>query len=109
LRAIPEELIDPNFSGTSRAALLGATEDKIGKFQKADGGTLFLDEIGDMSLRTQSKVLRVLENSAVERVGSTNLERRRARHCRNEQASRTGNRARHFSPGSFYRLNVIPF
>jgi len=47
-----------------------ASEDKIGKFQKADGGTLFLDEVGDMSLRTQAKVLRVLEEQRIERIGS---------------------------------------
>src|SRR6202022_471957 len=59
--AIPEELIEPDLFGHVKGSFTGATEDKIGKFQKADGGTLFLDEIGDMSLRTQSKVLRGLE------------------------------------------------
>ncbi len=59
--AIPEELIESELFGHIKGSFTGASEDKIGKFQKADGGTLFLDEVGDMSLRTQSKVLRVLE------------------------------------------------
>src|SRR5258706_869499 len=66
--AIPEELIESELFGHIKGSFTGATEDKIGKFQKADGGTLFLDEIGDMSLRTQSKVLRVLEEQRFERV-----------------------------------------
>ena len=68
--AIPEELIESgDCSGIARAALPGASEDKVGKFQKADGGTLFLDEVGDMSLKTQSKVLRVLDERRFEPVG----------------------------------------
>src|SRR3990172_4268102 len=60
--AIPEELIESELFGHQKGAFTGASEDKTGKFQKADTGTLFLDEVGDMSLRTQSKVLRVLED-----------------------------------------------
>ena len=59
--AIPEELIESELFGHVKGSFSGATDDKIGKFQKANGGTLFLDEVGDMSLRTQSKVLRDLE------------------------------------------------
>src|SRR6202522_4381938 len=59
--AIPEELIESEMFGHRKGSFTGASEDKIGKFQKADGGTLFLDEVGDMSLKTQSKVLRALE------------------------------------------------
>src|SRR5271156_1769729 len=69
--AIPEELIESEIFGHIKGSFTGATEDKVGKFQKADGGTLFLDEIGDMSLRTQSKVLRVLEEQRFEPVGSS--------------------------------------
>jgi len=58
--AIPEELIESEMFGHRKGSFTGASEDKVGKFQKADGGTLFLDEVGDMSLKTQSKVLRVL-------------------------------------------------
>jgi len=108
--AIPEELIESEIFGHIKGSFTGATEDKIGKFQKADGGTLFLDEIGDMSLRTQSKVLRVLEEQRFEPVGSSqtiavdvrviaatnkNLEQELARGA--------------FRQDLFYRLNVIPF
>ena len=68
--AIPEELIESEMFGHRKGSFTGASEDKVGKFQKADGGTLFLDEIGDMSMKTQSKVLRVLEEQRVEPLGS---------------------------------------
>jgi two-component system nitrogen regulation response regulator NtrX len=68
--AIPEELIESELFGHSKGSFTGASENKVGKFEKADGGTLFLDEVGDMSLRTQSKVLRVLEEQRLEPVGS---------------------------------------
>jgi len=108
--AIPEELIESEIFGHVKGSFTGASEDKIGKFAKADGGTLFLDEVGDMSLRTQSKVLRVLEEQRFERVGSNqtlhvdvrviaatnkNLEQEIARGA--------------FRQDLFYRLNVIPF
>src|SRR5207247_1513867 len=59
--AIPEELIESELFGHVKGSFTGAVDDKTGKFKQADAGTLFLDEIGDMSLRTQSKVLRVIE------------------------------------------------
>src|ERR1700692_1499618 len=59
--AIPEELIESELFGHVKGSFTGATENKVGKFAKADGGTLFLDEVADMSLRRQAKVLRVLE------------------------------------------------
>ncbi len=59
--AIPEDLIESELFGHRKGAFPGAATDKAGKFQKADGGTLFLDEVGDMSLKTQSKVLRTLD------------------------------------------------
>jgi two-component system nitrogen regulation response regulator NtrX len=108
--AIPEELIESELFGHLKGSFTGATDDKAGKFQKADGGTLFLDEIGDMSLRTQSKVLRALEEQRIEPVGSNqsihvdvrviaatnkNLEQEIARGA--------------FRQDLFYRLNVIPF
>jgi len=108
--AIPEELIESEIFGHIKGSFSGATEDKIGKFQKADAGTLFLDEVADMSLRTQSKVLRVLEEQRFEPVGSSqtmtvdvrvlaatnkNLEQEIARGA--------------FRQDLFYRLNVIPF
>jgi len=71
--AIPEELIESEFFGHEKGAFTGATEKKPGKFDLADGGTIFLDEIGDMSLKTQSKVLRVLEEGEVQKVGSSRI------------------------------------
>ena len=68
--AIPEDLIESELFGHMKGSFTPAHERKIGKFQKADGGTMFLDEVGDMSLRTQSKVLRVLEDQRFEPVGA---------------------------------------
>src|SRR6202022_2390482 len=108
--AIPEELIESELFGHTKGSFTGATEDKIGKFQQADGGTLFLDEIGDMSLRTQSKVLRVLEEQRFEPVGSNQTIAVDVRviaatnkHLENEIARGQ------FRQDLFYRLNVIPF
>src|SRR3989441_12334755 len=70
--AIPEELIESELFGHVKGSLTGAVEDKGGKFEQADAGTLFLDEVGDMSLRTQSKVLRVLEEQRFTPIGSKN-------------------------------------
>ena len=69
--AIPEELIESELFGHVRGAFTGSVADRQGKFEAAGGGTIFLDEIGDMSLKTQAKVLRVLQEQVVERVGST--------------------------------------
>ncbi len=68
--AIPEDLIESELFGHEKGAFTGATDKQIGKFEQADRGTIFLDEIGDMSLRTQAKVLRVLQEGEVERLGS---------------------------------------
>ena len=68
--AIPEELIESELFGHERGAFTGATDKQIGKFEQADGGTIFLDEIGDMSAKTQAKVLRVLQEGDLERIGS---------------------------------------
>ena len=68
--AIPEELIESELFGHERGSFTGATEKQIGKFEQADRGTIFLDEVGDMSPKTQAKVLRVLQEGEVERLGS---------------------------------------
>ena len=68
--AIPEELIESELFGHEKGSFTGATEKQIGKFELAHHGTIFLDEVGDMSLRTQAKVLRVLQEGEVERIGS---------------------------------------
>jgi two-component system nitrogen regulation response regulator NtrX len=108
--AIPEELIESELFGHVKGSFTGASEDKVGKFQKADNGTLFLDEVGDMSLRTQAKVLRVLEEQRLERVGSNhptavNVRVIAATNKKLEEQIAKGL----FREDLFYRLNVIPF
>src|SRR5712691_2244660 len=68
--AIPEELIESELFGHEKGSFTGAAEKQIGKFEQADRGTIFLDEVGDMSAKTQAKVLRVLQEQEVERLGS---------------------------------------
>jgi two-component system nitrogen regulation response regulator NtrX len=108
--AIPEEWIESELFGHAKGSFSGAQESKLGKFQKADGGTLFLDEVGDMSLRTQSKVLRVLDEQRFEVVGaaeSMQVDVRvvAATNKNLEEEIDRGN----FREDLFYRLNVIPF
>ena len=108
--AIPEELIESELFGHEKGAFTGALSQKKGKFDLADGGTLFLDEIGDMSLRTQAKVLRILQERCFERVGGTRLVtvdvRIVAATNKNlDEEIRQG----HFREDLFFRLNVIPF
>jgi two-component system nitrogen regulation response regulator NtrX len=108
--AIPEELIESELFGHSKGSFSGAHESKIGKFQKADGGTLFLDEVGDMSLRTQAKVMRVLEEQRFEVVGAAESMQVDVRVVAStnknlEEEIEHGN----FREDLFYRLNVIPF
>jgi two-component system, NtrC family, nitrogen regulation response regulator NtrX len=108
--AISEGLIESELFGHMKGSFTLAHERKVGKFQKADGGTLFLDEVGDMSLRTQSKVLRVLEDQRFEPVGaqeSIQVDVRvvAATNKNLEEEIERGN----FREDLFYRLNVIPF
>jgi two-component system nitrogen regulation response regulator NtrX len=108
--AIPEELIESEMFGHRKGSFTGASEDKIGKFQKADGGTLFLDEVGDMSLKTQSKVLRVLEEQRVEPLGSNTPVTVDVRVVAATNKKLEEEIARNvFREDLFYRLNVIPF
>ena len=108
--AIPEELIESEMFGHRKGSFTGAGEDKIGKFQKADGGTLFLDEVGDMSLKTQSKVLRVLEEQRVEPLGSNTPVTVDVRVVAATNKKLEEEIARNvFREDLFYRLNVIPF
>jgi two-component system, NtrC family, nitrogen regulation response regulator NtrX len=108
--AIPEELIESEMFGHRKGSFTGASEDKVGKFLKANGGTLFLDEVGDMSLRTQSKVLRVLEEQRVEPLGSNTpitVDVRVIAATNKKLEEEIGRNA--FREDLFYRLNVIPF
>ncbi|MGH9374589.1 MAG: sigma-54-dependent transcriptional regulator [Terriglobia bacterium] len=108
--AIPEELIESELFGHVKGSFTGAVEDKTGKFEQADTGTLFLDEVGDMSLRTQAKVLRVLEEQRFTPVGSAagmrvDVRVITATNKDLQEEIQTGN----FREDLFYRLNVIPF
>src|SRR5215475_7681830 len=107
--AIPEELIESELFGHERGAFTGAVARRRGRFELADGGTIFLDEIADMSLKTQAKVLRVLEEQAFERVGGKETLRVDVRVIaafnQNLQEQIAAGR---FREDLFYRLNVIP-
>ena len=107
--AIPEELIESELFGHVKGAFTGAVSDRRGKFEAADGGTIFLDEIGDMSLKTQAKVLRVLQEQVFEPVGSTTSIRVDVRvlAATNKELP-TEIRAGRFREDLYFRLNVIP-
>ena len=107
--AIPEDLIESELFGHEKGAFTGATSKKRGKFELADRGTLFLDEIGDMSLKTQAKILRVLQEQKFQRVGgsrtlSVNV---RVIAASNKDLEKQIE-ARNFREDLFYRLNVFP-
>ncbi|MEZ4416983.1 MAG: sigma-54 dependent transcriptional regulator [Gemmatimonadota bacterium] len=107
--AIPRELLEAEFFGVTKGAFTGATKDRPGKFELASGGTLFLDEIGDMSLDLQAKLLRVLQEGTVERVGSNQSRRVDVRvlsatHRDLEEMVREGS----FRSDLYYRINVFP-
>ncbi len=107
--AIPEELIESELFGHEKGAFTGATERKAGKFELADGGTIFLDEVGDMSMKTQSKVLRVLEEGEVQKVGSSKINKVDVRVI----AATNKDLKKEIKEGNFredlyFRLNVVP-
>ena len=107
--AIPEELIESELFGHVRGAFTGALADRRGKFEAADGGTIFLDEIGDMSLKTQAKVLRVLQEQAMEPVGGTTRIKVDARVlAATNKELQAEIRAGRFREDLYFRLNVIP-
>ncbi len=108
--AIPEEAIESELFGHARGAFPGADAARTGRFARADGGSLFLDEVGDMSLKTQSKVLRVLDEGSFTPLGSNQALTTEARilaatNKNLEEEITRGN----FREDLFYRLNVIPF
>ena len=107
--AIPEELIESELFGHMKGAFTGAVADRRGKFELADGGTLFLDEIGDMSLKTQAKVLRALQEQIVEPVGGTSSVKVDVRViAATNKDLPTEIRAGRFREDLYFRLNVIP-
>src|SRR5205085_6277704 len=107
--AIPAELIESELFGHMKGSFTGAIADRAGKFEQADGGTLFLDEVGDMSLAAQAKVLRVLQDGVVTRIGGAKqIEvdvRVLAATNKNLEAELAEGR---FREDLFYRLNVVP-
>ncbi|HEY8146241.1 MAG TPA: sigma-54 dependent transcriptional regulator [Kofleriaceae bacterium] len=107
--AIPEELIESELFGHEKGSFTGAVRKQTGKFVAADSGTIFLDEIGDMSPRTQAKVLRVLQSGEVEPVGSEKLARVDVRViAATNRDLEEEIAAGRFREDLFYRLNVIP-
>ncbi len=107
--AIPEELIESELFGHEKGSFTGAHTSKRGKFDQADGGILFLDEIGDMSLNTQAKILRILQEQKFERVGGSktikvNVRVLAATNKNLEEDIETGK----FRADLFWRLNVVP-
>jgi two-component system, NtrC family, nitrogen regulation response regulator NtrX len=107
--AIPETLIESELFGHEKGSFTGATSMKRGQFEQADGGTLFLDEIGDMSLNTQAKVLRALQEQQFTRVGGTKLMKVDVRvlAASNKDLEKEISRGQ-FREDLFYRLNVVP-
>jgi two-component system nitrogen regulation response regulator NtrX len=107
--AIPEELIESELFGHMKGAFTGAMADRRGKFEAADGGTLFLDEIADMSLKTQAKVLRALQEEVVEPVGGTTTVKVDVRViAATNKDLPTEIRGGRFREDLYFRLNVIP-
>jgi two-component system nitrogen regulation response regulator NtrX len=107
--AIPEELIESELFGHEKGSFTGAQTSKRGKFDQADGGMLFLDEIGDMSLKTQAKILRILQEQTFERVGGNqtiqvDVRVLAATNKNLEEEIELGN----FRADLFWRLNVVP-
>lgn len=107
--AIPKDLLEGELFGHVRGAFTGANEDRTGYFEKVGKGTLFLDEIGDMPLSLQAKILRVLQEKEVTRLGSTSS---RAIHCRVITATHQNLekmvKEKKFREDLYYRLNVVP-
>ncbi len=108
--AIPEDLIESELFGHEKGSFTGATQQRRGKFDLADNGTLFLDEIGDMSLKTQAKILRILQEQRFERVGGSqtitaDVRVIAATNKNLEEEIKRGN----FREDLYYRLNVVPF
>jgi len=106
--AIPENLLESELFGHEKGAFTGATAQRIGKFEQCNGGTLFLDEIGDMTLTTQTKILRVLQSGVFERVGGNHQVRVDVRviAATNKPLEKAVS-AKEFREDLFYRLNVV--
>ncbi|MBC8365950.1 sigma-54-dependent Fis family transcriptional regulator [bacterium] len=107
--AIPNELIESELFGHEKGSFTGAHQRRRGRFEQAHGGTLFLDEVGDMSLEAQAKVLRVLQESRLERVGGTETLEVDVRIIAATNKDLLAEAAEHhFREDLYYRLNVVP-
>jgi two-component system nitrogen regulation response regulator NtrX len=107
--AIPDDLIESELFGHEKGSFTGATDKQVGKFELADRGTIFLDEVGDMSLKTQAKVLRVLQEGEVERLGSSRTLKVDVRviAATNKDLEQEIEKGQ-FREDLFFRLSVIP-
>jgi nitrogen regulation protein NR(I) len=106
--AIPENLLESELFGHEKSAFTGATSQRVGKFEQCNGGTIFLDEIGDMSLPTQTKILRVLQNGAFERVGGNQTVKVDVRIiAATNKPLEKAVASKEFREDLFYRLNVV--
>lgn len=106
--AIPENLLESELFGHEKGSFTGANTQRIGKFEQCDGGTIFLDEIGDMTLPTQTKILRVLQNGTLERVGGSAPVKVDVRViAATNKDLETAVAAKEFREDLFYRLNVV--
>lgn len=107
--ALPENLLESELFGYEKGAFTGAAERKIGRFEMANGGTLFLDEIGDLTLATQVKLLRVLQEKEFERLGGTGTIKVDVRViCATHQNLEKMMKEKKFREDLFYRINVFP-
>jgi two-component system nitrogen regulation response regulator NtrX len=107
--AIPSELIESELFGHMKGSFTGAVQDRAGKFEQSDGGTLFLDEIGDMSLAAQAKVLRVLQDGEVTRIGGNKPRKVDVRVlAATNKKLEDEIAAGRFREDLYYRLNVVP-
>ncbi len=107
--AIPRELYDSEFFGHTKGSFTGAIRDRVGRFELADGGTLFLDEIGEIPIDLQSKLLRVLQEGELERVGEEQTRRIDVRViAATNRDLKAESEARRFRSDLYYRLSVFP-
>ncbi len=107
--ALPDELVESELFGVEKGAYTGATVSRMGKFERADGGTLFLDEIGELPLAAQAKLLRVLQEGELERLGDDHVRRVNVRLVTATNADlQNAVREGRFRADLYYRLNVYP-
>ena len=107
--AIPHELYDSEFFGHTKGSFTGAVRDRVGRFELADGGTLFLDEIGEIPLDLQSKLLRVLQEGELERVGDEQTRKVDVRIiAATNRDLKAESEAKRFRSDLYYRLSVFP-